>query len=224
MRLYYHPVSTVSRPVMLLAADEGIALDYEVVDLFTGKHLQSDYTGINPSQQVPVLEDGAFRLSESSAILKYLAEKSGSAAYPRDLQQRARVNEVMDWFNTGLYRDLGYGLVYPQVLPHHKREDAAVQEANLDWARAKARRWLGILDKDIIGTNAYVCGSQISVADYLGIGMLSVGEVAHLDYSAWPNVSRWIATMKARPNWGQVNEGFYTYFVGPYRGAAFAGL
>ena len=83
MKLYYHPVSTTSRPVMLLAADEGIALDYEVVDLFTGAHLQPQYSGINPSQQVPVLEDGDFRLTESSAILKYLAEKAGSAAYPR---------------------------------------------------------------------------------------------------------------------------------------------
>ena len=189
MKLYYHPVSTTSRPVLLLAADEGIALDHEVVDLFTGAHLQPAFASINPSQQVPVLEDGEFRLSESSAILKYLAEKTGSAAYPKDLQKRARINEVMDWFNTGLYRDLGYGLVYPQVLPNYKREDAALQKAN-----------------------------------YLGIGMLSAGEVARLDYAQWKNLSRWIATMKARPTWDQVNEGFYTYFVAPYKDAAFEGL
>ena len=189
MKLYYHPVSTTSRPVLLLAADEGITLDHEVVDLFTGAHLQPAFASINPSQQVPVLEDGEFRLSESSAILKYLAEKTGSAAYPKDLQKRARINEVMDWFNTGLYRDLGYGLVYPQVLPNYKREDAALQKAN-----------------------------------YLGIGMLSAGEVARLDYAQWKNLSRWIATMKARPTWDQVNEGFYTYFVAPCKDAAFEGL
>ena len=224
MKLYYHPVSTTSRPVLLLAADEGIALDHEVVDLFTGAHLQPAFASINPSQQVPVLEDGDFRLTESSAILKYLAEKSGSVAYPPDLQKRARINETMDWFNTGLTRDLDYGLVYPQVLPNHKREDAAVQSANLAWARERARRWLGILDKDIIGAHQYVCGADISIADYLGIGMLSVGEVAHLDYAQWKNVSRWIATMKARPTWGKVNEGFYTYFVAPYKDAPMEGL
>ena len=106
MKLYYHPVSTTSRPVMLLAADENIALDYELVDLFTGAHQQPAFGAINPSRQVPVLEDDGFRMSESSAILKYLADKAGSAAYPRDLQRRARINECMDWFNTGLYRDL----------------------------------------------------------------------------------------------------------------------
>ena len=224
MKLYYHPVSTTSRPVLLLAADEGIALDHEVVDLFTGAHLQPAFASINPSQQVPVLEDGDFRLTESSAILKYLAEKSGSVAYPPDLQKRARINETMDWFNTGLSRELNYGLVYPQVLPSYKREDAAVQKANLAWAREKACRWLGILDKNIIGANQYLCGDEISIADYLGIGMLSVGETAHLDYAQWKNVSRWIATMKSRPTWGKVNEGFYTYFVAPYKDAPMEGL
>lgn len=224
MKLYYHPVSTVSRPVVLWAADEGVALDLEPVDLFTGAHLQPAFAAVNPSQQVPVLEDGDFRLTECSAILKYLAEKTNSASYPRDLQKRARINEVMDWFNTGLYRDLGYGMVYPQVLPHHKREDDAAQKATLAWARPKARRWLDILNQDIIGSHQYLCGDEISIADYMGVCMLSAGEVAHLDYAAWPNLSRWIATMKARPNWGKTSVGFYTYFVAPYKDAAFEGL
>ena len=81
-----------------------------VVDLLTGEHLKEPYAAINPSRLVPVLEDGDFRLTESSAILKYLADKVGSPAYPKDLQKRARVNEMMDWLNTGFYRDFGYGL------------------------------------------------------------------------------------------------------------------
>ena len=92
MKLYYHPVSTVSRPVVLFAADNAIALDYQVVDLMTGEHMGAAYAKINPSQQVPVLEDGDFRLTESSAILKYLADKVHSPAYPSDLKKRARVN------------------------------------------------------------------------------------------------------------------------------------
>ena len=224
MKLYYHPVSTTSRPVMLLAADEGIALDYEVVDLFTGAHLQPQYSGINPSQQVPVLEDGDFRLTESSAILKYLAEKAGSAAYPKGLRERARINERMDWFNTGMSRELGYGAIYPQTLPSYKREDAAVQAAHVAWGCEKARRWLTILDRDLLGANPYVCGSAISVADYLGIGIITLGEVTRFDYRPWPNVTRWIGTMKQRPSWNKVNEGFYAYFVAPYKDAPFVAL
>ncbi|NLD53657.1 MAG: glutathione S-transferase family protein [Burkholderiaceae bacterium] len=224
MKLYYHPVSTTSRPIMLLAADEGIELDYRLVDLFTGAHLAPDYACINPCQQVPLLEDGEFRLSESSAILKYLAEKAGSAAYPTDLRQRARVNEMMDWFNTGLLRELGYGSVYPQTLPHHKRGDAAVQAAHLAWSGERARRWLSILDRDLIGTRTFLCGTRLTIADYLGACIVTLGDVTRLDYSPWKNVSRWIATMKARPSWDEVNEGFYTGFVQPCREMAFVGV
>ena len=224
MKLYYHPVSTTSRPIMLFAADENVPLDYEVVDLLTGAHFGSDFSGVNPSQQVPVLQDDDFRLTESSAILKYLAEKTGSAAYPTDLRERARINERMDWFNTGFYRELGYGVIYPQIFPNYTRPDAAVQAAHLAWGREKTRRWLGILDQHIIGGNAFLCGNELTVADYLGIGMLSLGEVTRFDYGEWKNVSRWIATMKARPNWGRVHEAFYGHFVPAYEDASFVTL
>ena len=224
MKLYYHPVSTVSRPVLLLLDEASINVELEVVDLFKGAHLQTPYAAINPSKQVPVLDDDGFVLTESSAILKYLADKAGAPTYQQDLRQRARVNERMDWLNTGLYRDLGYGLIYPQCLPHHKRPDESVQKAVLAWAREKSRYWLDVLDKDLIGANAFICGNEITIADYLGAAYLTLGEVVRLDYAPWKNIGRWLATMKARPSWKTVNEGFYTHFVSPYKDAAFAGL
>lgn len=225
MKLHYHPVSTTCRPIMMLAADNGIDLDYQVVDLFTGEHMRDPYQVINPSRQVPALEDGDFRLTESSAILKFLADKANSPAYPKDPQQRARVNERMDWFNTGFYRDFGYGLIYPQVFPHVRRPDDTVQAGTLAWGREKSNAWLKILDETIIGpANAYVCGNELTIADYFGAAMLTVGEVIHLDYAAYPNISRWLANMKARPNWSKVNEGFYQHFVAPYKDQKFQGL
>ena len=132
MKLYYHPVSTTSRPVVLFAAESGIELDYQIVDLFTGDQYKPEYSAINPSHQVPVLDDGEFRLTESSAILKYLADKTGSPAYPQDLRKRARVNERMDWFNTGFYRDFSYGL------PIHRSSRSCVGPTTMS-KRARSR-------------------------------------------------------------------------------------
>ncbi len=224
-KIYYHPVSTTSRPIMLFAADHQLNLDFQVVDLFKGEHLEPPYAAINPNRLVPVLEEGDFRLTESSAILKYLAELAGSPAYPTEARARARVNERMDWFNTGFYRDFGYGLVYPQVFPSNRRSDDTVQAATIAWGCDKTKGWLGILDRDLLGPhNAYLCGSAITLADYFGIAMLTVGEVIHLDYGAYPNIVRWLGTMKSRPNWAKVNEAFYAYFVEPYKGASFLGV
>lgn len=225
MKLYFHPVSTTSRPVALFAADHGIELEYQLVDLFAGEHVQPAFTAINPHQAVPVLEDGDFRLTESSAILKYLADKSGSPAYPRDPQQRAHVNERMDWFNTSLSRELCYGFFYPQLMPTHTRQDEEAQRQTLAWARRNAVRWLDLLnDHWLGGDNRYVCGERITIADYLGIAQITVGEAVGQDYSRWPNLARWIARMKDRPTWARVNEAFYVNLVQPNERRAFAEL
>ncbi|HTV20680.1 MAG TPA: glutathione S-transferase family protein, partial [Polyangiaceae bacterium] len=144
MKLYMHPVSMTSRPVRLFIAESGIKVDEQVVDLMTGEHLGPAFAAVNPSKMVPVLEDGDLRLTESSAILKYLADKIDSPAYPKDLKQRAKVNEAMDWFNSNFYRDFGYGLCYPQLFPHHKRPTDAVQKATLEWAQQRVQNWLKI--------------------------------------------------------------------------------
>src|SRR4029078_7166814 len=96
---HYAPISTTSRTVMLFAAESGIPLEMKVVDLFTGEHTQPPFQAVNPNCLVPVLEDGDFRLTESSAILKYLADKTGSPLYPKDLQKRARVTQRMSWLH-----------------------------------------------------------------------------------------------------------------------------
>ena len=221
MKLYYHPVSTVSRPVVLFALDNGIELELELVDLATGQHLQPAYERINPSRLVPVLEDGDFRLTESSAILKYLADRLDSPAYPKDLQRRARVNEMMDWLNTGFYRDFGYGLVYPQIFPHHKRRSDEAQASAIEWGKEKARFWLGALDRHLLGgERKFLCGDELTIADYLGAGILSIGEVTHCEFAQYPNVARWYAAMKSRPNWAKANETFYG-MVTAYKDASF---
>lgn len=207
MRLYYHPASTTCRMIMLFASQEGIDLDYEVVDLFTGEHLKPDYARINPNCLIPVLEDGEFKLTESSAILKYLADKTGSPAYPKDLKKRARVNEMMDWFNANLYKDFGYGLIYPQTFPHHKRSSDEIQTGTLDWGKQKTQGWLKILDEHLLGPRkTYLCGDKITLADYLGVEIVAVGELIGCRYSAYPNVERWLRNMKGLKSWAKVHE------------------
>ncbi len=224
MKLYMHPVSTTSRPVRLFIADNNIPVEEETVDLMTGAHYKEPFCSINPNRMVPVLEDGDFRLTESSAILKYLADKIGSPAYPKDLKQRARVNEVMDWLNTNFYREYGYGLIYPQIFPHLKRPDEAVNKGTIEWGREKSKGWLQVLNDYWIGPNrTYLCGDQITIADYFGVGLVSLGEVVRCDFSAYPNVERWLNAMKKTPNWGKLNEAFYG-FVNAVKQQAFVAV
>jgi glutathione S-transferase len=205
MKLYYHPASTVSRPVVMFIEDNAIPAELQVVDLFTGEHMGPAYGAINPSQLVPTLEDGDFRLTESSAILKYLADSIDSPAYPKGLKERARVNEMMDWINTQLCRDLAYGVVYSQIFPGHKRPGDEAQRVTVAWGQERAKRWMGVLDQKLLGGDKpYLCGAQITIADYYGASFVHLAEVVGSDLSAYPNVKAWLGRMKQRPTWEKV--------------------
>jgi glutathione S-transferase len=200
MKLHYHPISTTCRTIMLFAAESGIPLEMQVVDLFTGEHMQPKYAGLNPNRLIPTLEDGDFVLTENSAILKYLAEKTGSPAYPKDLQQRARVNERMDWTSTQLCSDLVYGLVYPQIFDSHKRRSDEAQAATLERAKERAHTWLTVLNDHVLGRgNNYLCGDALTIADYHAVSYVALAEVIGSDLAAYPNVKRWFDDISARP-------------------------
>jgi len=210
MKLYMHPVSNTSRPVLLLISDNKLDVEREVVDLMTGAHLKEPYISLNPNGLVPTLVDGDFVLTESSAILKYLADKFNLPAYPKDLKLRAKVNEAMDWFNTNFYRDFAYGVVYPQLFPHHKRPSDEIQKGTINWGKDLSQKWLKVLNDHIIGPkNDYLVGNSITIADYFGAGLLTSGELIGCDFSKYPNINRWLNNVKKQPSWSKVNETFY---------------
>ena len=209
MKLYTHPVSTASRPVALLIAEKNLPVTSEIVDLMTGAQYQEPYVSMNPNSMVPMLEDGDFRLTESSAILKYLADRFDLPEYPKDLKARAHVNEVMDWFNSNVYRDYGYNMIYPQLFPHHNRGNDAVQAAVIDWGHKKSLRWLQLLNDAWIGPKKdYLCGDSITIADYFASGIVTLGDVVGCDFAAYPNITRWLGKIKALPSWKPVHQVF----------------
>jgi glutathione S-transferase len=211
MKLYMHPVSMTSRPVRLFIAENKIPVEEVTVDLFTGEHYGPTYTAVNPNNLVPMIEDGDLRLTESSAILKYLADKINSPAYPKDLKQRARVNEVMDWFNSQFYRDYGYGMIYPQLFPNLKRPNEDVHKATIAWGKDNAQRWLQILNDHILGKKKYLCGNDITIADYFGGSIIQVGEVIRCSFKAYPNIARWLDTMKSMPSYPKIYEAVHGF-------------
>ena len=215
MKLYMHPVSNTSRPVILFIAENNLPVEQEVVDLMAGAHLQPPYLAVNPNGLVPALVDGDFVLTESSSILKYLADKFNLPSYPKDLKARAKVNELMDWFNTGFYRDYAYGVVYPQIYPHHKRPTDEIQQGTIEWGKGLTKKWLKVLNDHWLGHgNTYLTGDTITIADVFGAGLLTCGHVTRDEFKDYPNIDAWLKRMQALPTWPKVNEameGFRTY-------------
>jgi glutathione S-transferase len=201
MKIYLDPISTTSRPILMFLAENDVKAEIVTVSLFQNEHKAPAYAKINPNLAVPALDDDGFVLTEGSAILKYLADKASSPAYPRDLKARARVNQMMDWFNTGFYRDHGYGLVYGQTLPDYAYANATTQADTSKRARERADKWLKVLNDVYLSGRPFLTGNEVTIADYMAASYVSIGDWIGFDLAPYPNVARWLKAMRGRPSW-----------------------
>jgi glutathione S-transferase len=218
MKLYILAVSNTSRPVRVLIGENKLPVEEVALDFYAGEHAKEPYTLMNPNALVPTLEDDGFILTESSTIMKYLADKFNLPVYPKGLKERAKVNEMMDWFNTGFYRDYAYNVVYPQIYPHHKRPDDTTQKGTIEWGKMQTQKWLKVLNDHWLGKgNKFLCGNQMTIADIFGAALLTSGHVIRNEFKDYPNIDRWLKEVGKLPSWKTANEavdGFRDYVKG----------
>ena len=96
--LYHSPYSQHARRVVSLLEEARLPYELRHVAMDKGEHLSAAYLAINPNHQVPTLLDGAVKIHESNAILRYLCLKHGLENwYPSAPDRRAAVEQWLDW-------------------------------------------------------------------------------------------------------------------------------
>ena len=172
-QLYYHPFSQHARRVIALLEAENIPYQKELVDLGKGEHLSPSFLTLNPNHQVPVLVQGDFVLSESHAILRYLCQQHRLEHwYPTDTQQRAMVDQWLDWAHCKWATPV-MNIVLNRVFLGDKGDPAAIAQG-----LEKLEILTPILDQ-ALHKQSYICGEHPTLADLaLGSHMtqLQVGQ------------------------------------------------
>jgi len=132
-------MSQPSRAIIIFLKSNNIPYVDCPVALRKGEHLSDEFKKINPFQKVPCIDDNGFKLTESVAILKYLATKYKVADnwYPKDLQKQAKVDEYMNWQHFNL-RTFGSMYFRTKLLTKPVNEQALEKwqiglEASLDY-------------------------------------------------------------------------------------------
>ena len=154
------------------------------------------YLAKNPGGTIPTIEepDTGFVLGEAHAILCYLSNKHGwDDVYPADHQLRGRVDWYLHYHHRNV-RDASLGMVAPKI-----RKDLDIPEATQQAARATLTRALHALEGSWLADSTYLVGSQLTLADfaaYVEIGQLQPEFTNVYDFEPFPNVRRWLDTMK----------------------------
>lgn len=210
MKLYCDPISTSSRPVIMLVADFDLDVDLVTVGLFQNAHQAPAFLEINPLGAVPVLVHDGFTLTESTAILKYLALQFDLPVYPKAMPAQIRVDEATARFATGFsgYHCL-YG-TYPRMLPQLDwMSDVTKAEMAATGAHG-SQRYLSVLDRQLSEGGPFVCGTELSIADYIGLAQVTLADFVAFDFAPYPAVQDWMRVMRARKGW----DAAYAAFTG----------
>eukprot|EP00667_Euglena_gracilis_P014972 EG_transcript_15546 len=202
LTLYGLPISQPYRSVMwaLLMKDVPFTPQFVLPKSKEPKGaLHEDYLKIHPFGQIPALQDDGFVLYEAAAILCYLADKyHWEDWYPRDLQQRARVNQYLHWHHANTRR-LSLILVGPAFFPELYDRKAMEEEVP---------KIMGKLEHLLSGS-AFLCGPHVTLADLLAygdVGQLQPRLTGLLDFGPYPNVARWVEAMAALPRHEEAHQ------------------
>ncbi|MBB6488848.1 glutathione S-transferase family protein [Rhizobium lusitanum] len=189
MKLYYHPLSGHSHRARLFLSLLGVKHELAFVDLSVKAHKQPEFLALNPFGQLPVLDDDGTIVSDSNAILVYIAKKLGRTDWlPEDPIGGAAVQR---WLSVAAGQ-IAYGPAMARLITVFNapfRSEEIIPRAHailmLIEAALDGREWIAT-DKPTIA----------DIALYSYVARAPEGDV---DLAPYPRILGWLTKVEALP-------------------------
>ena len=198
-----NPTSPNVRRVRLTAAVLGLQLEEQTLDLAKGEQKKPEYLALNTNGAVPTLVDGDFVLTESRAIMQYLASKKPEAGLlPRDEQARADMTRWQFWDSSHFSPQLGtlaFQRVLKPMMGIGEPDAGKVEEALTNF-----RRFAAVLNKRLDGKQ-YVVGDSMTLADLTLASSLMYAQQAEVPLAEFPNIQAWFSRISDMDAWKKTN-------------------
>lgn len=190
IKVYRHALSGHCHRVELFLSILNIHAELVDVDLLSGAHKQPEFLAMNRFGLVPVLEDGDTIVSDSNAILVYLANKYdvGNSWLPEDAASAAEVQRFLS---------VAAG---PSASGPAAARLVTVFGAGLDHQRAieTAHDLLTTLDAHLDGRD-WLVGARPTIADVSNYAYIAHAPEGGVDLSAYANVRAWLRRVENLP-------------------------
>ncbi|MEN3347097.1 MAG: glutathione S-transferase [Bradyrhizobium sp.] len=189
MKLYHFPLSGHAHRARLFISLLGIPHELIYVDLKAGAHKTPEFLALNAFGQVPVLDDEGVIVSDSNAILVYLATKLGRTDWlPADAKGAAAVQR---WLSVAA-GELAYGPAAARLITvfgaKHNPDDV-IARAHVLLKRLETH----LADRD------WLVGAQPTIADVALYSYLSSAPEGNVDLSGYASVNAFLRRIEALP-------------------------
>jgi glutathione S-transferase len=194
MRLYYAP-GTISIAVAITL--EEAALPYEAikVDFKSAEQTKSDYLALNPKGRVPTLEVDGEMLTETGALLDYIATRAPDAGLvPDDPLEAAKMRSVMYYLASTMHVNHAH-----KMRGHRwadRPESHADMAAKVPQTMAESARY--IAEHALRGD--FILGDRFSLADPYCFVVCNWLEADKVDLGSFPTIAAYLDRMRARPS------------------------
>jgi len=196
MKIYGFPLSPFVRKVVVVAKEKGIEVEIVPVNPMQPS---DEFRAVSPYTKIPAIDDGGFKLADSSAIAHYLEAKYPTPALlPADPEARAKAiwfDEVADT----VVMAAGGAMVFNRfVKPRFLGQDC--DEAAAQAAEEAVTGRLGYLE-GVLG-DGWLDG-EFSLGDIAIASVFRTFEYAgwRLDAAASPRLAGWYGRVRERPSW-----------------------
>ena len=189
MKLYHHPLSGHAHRARLGLAFLGVPHALVEVDLKSGAHKTPEFLALNPFGQVPVLDDDGVIVSDSNAILVYVAKRAGRTDWlPEDPGGSAAVQR---WLSVAA-GEVAYGPAAARLV--------TVFGATFDPAEVigRAHTLLRRIEAHLAGRD-WLVGERPTIADVALYSYVARAPEGNVDLAGYPNVNAFLRRVEALP-------------------------
>lgn len=189
MKLYHHPLSGHSHRVHLFLSLVGVQHELVEVDLVKGAHKTPEFLALNRFGQVPVLADGGTIVSDSNAILVYLAKKLKLTDWLPESPEGAA--EVQKWLSVAAGQ-IAYG---PAAARLNTVFNAAFRAEEVI---ARAHDILAVIE-GVLAARSFIAAPTPTIADVALYSYIARAPEGNVDLKAYPQVRAWLQRIEALP-------------------------
>ena len=193
MLKYYYNTGPNPTKVTLFLEEAGLEYDPIPLETRLGDQFKPEYLAINPNGKAPSIVDGDVTVFDSSAILLYLAEKTGRFLPPDTPSSRGQLLSWLMFVASGVGPYSGQSVHFQRYAP--EKLPYAIKRY-----RYEAQRHFDILD-DRLSNNQYLLGDDYTIVDMAVWGWSHL-LAAVLDEKAWdglPHLKRLTDEISGRP-------------------------
>ncbi|HEY8565988.1 MAG TPA: glutathione S-transferase N-terminal domain-containing protein [Beijerinckiaceae bacterium] len=196
---FYYSLAPNPMKVALMLEETGLAYEPVPVDTRKGEQHGPEILKLNPNAKVPIIVDGEAVVFDSSAILMYLAEKTGQFGPGNSPKERG------DFLSWQFFVSSGIGPYSGQAVHFKHFAPEPIPYAQTRYM-FEAKRHYAILDERL-KHHRYMLGDAYTILDMNVWGWTRMvpflfGEEG---YATYPNVKRHLDEISARPAAARVN-------------------